>query len=143
VTHGATQPPDGFVRVFVNGQAMSGGPLHGPLAEHARPLSEITTAPRYRFWAWRDEFPALQPVARAGWHVPGELYLMGYAALRDIFLPNEPPQLELAVIELADGCGAMAMRLRSGIGTDSPDLREIPAGTGWRSYKLGRARYST
>jgi threonine aldolase len=129
-----TEAAGGLVRIFVNGQAMSGGPLHGPLAEHGRSLGEAATAPRYRFWACRGEFPALEPVSGAGWNVPGELYLVDYTVLRDIFLPREPPELELGVIELADGQGAMAMRLRDGIRTDSPQLREIPAGTGWRTY---------
>lgn len=129
-----TEAANGLVQIFVNGQALSGGPLHRPLAEHARSLGEVTTAPRYRFWACRGEFPALEPVTEAGWGVPGELYLVDYAVLRDIFLPREPPELELGVIELADGRGAMAMRLRDGIRTDTPQMREIPAGTGWRAY---------
>jgi hypothetical protein len=128
-----------LVRFFVNGQAMSGGALHGPLAEHGRALGQITTAPRYRFWAWNDEFPALQPVSSAGWRVPGELYLLDYSVLRDLVLPSEPPQLELGVIELADGRGAMAMQLRAGIPAGSPELRAIPAGSGWRSYQLSRS----
>lgn len=129
-----TEAAGGLVRVFVNGQAMSGGPLHGPLTRHARALGEAATAPRYRFWACRGEFPALEPVAAAGWNVPGELYLVDYAILREVFLPSEPPELELGVIELADGQGAMAMRLRDGVRTDTPQMREIPAGTGWRAY---------
>jgi hypothetical protein len=138
VTYGAGDTAGELVRFFVNGQAMSGGALHGPLAEHARLLGEITTAPRYRFWAWDEEFPALQWVPSAGWRVPGELYLLDYSVLRDLVLPKEPPQLELGVIELTDGRGAIAMQLRAGIPADSPKLQEIPVGSSWRSYQLSR-----
>jgi hypothetical protein len=124
-----------LVRFFVNGQAMSGGILHGPLAEHALALGDAETAPCYRLWAWKDEFPALQWTPSAGWRVPGELYLLDYSVLRDLILPAEPPQLELGVIKLGDGRGTMAMHLRAGIPSDSPELHEIRAGSGWRDYR--------
>lgn len=138
-----TELPTGRVRVFVNGQAMSGGSLHGPLAEHGHSLGEARTAPRYRFWACRGEFPALEPLgpadAAAGWSVPGELYLVDYGVLRDLFLPAEPPELELGVVELMDGPGALSMRLRDGVRTDSPHMEEIEPGTGWRKYLAATA----
>jgi threonine aldolase len=133
----------GRVRIFVNGQAMSGGSLHGPLAQHGHSLGEARTAPRYRFWACRGEFPALEPLgpadAAAGWSVPGELYLVDYEVLRDLFLPAEPPELELGVVELMDGPGALSMRLRDGIRTDSSQMEEIQPGTGWRKYLAATA----
>jgi gamma-glutamylcyclotransferase (GGCT)/AIG2-like uncharacterized protein YtfP len=103
-----------IVRMFVNGQAMSGGSLHAPLAD-AEFLGTTWTAPRYRFWSFRDEFPGLELVAAGdeGWAVPGELYAVSYSLLRDRLLPLEPPELELTVIELADGSGSLSMRVRA------------------------------
>src|SRR5262245_38650777 len=79
---GADRPPlagrTDIVRMFVNGQAMSGGSIHAPLAD-AEFLGPVRTAPRYRFWSFRDEFPGLEPVAASGWSVPGELYAVSYA----------------------------------------------------------------
>ncbi|XVQ07332.1 allophanate hydrolase-related protein [Spirillospora sp. CA-255316] len=125
-----------LVRVFVNGQAMFGGSLHEPLAEHGRLLGRVRTAARYRFWSYRDEFPALEPVTEGGWCVPGELYAVEYEFLCTKFLPREPPELELAVILLEDARGALSMRLRDTVSTDAPDWTAIEPGTGWRS-RLG------
>src|ERR1700761_8410946 len=98
--------------MFVNGQAMRGGSLHDALAR-ARFLGPAQTAPRYRVFSVRDEFPGLHPVAAGGVAVPGEVYELSYAMLRDQLLPREPAELELGVIELADGTGSISMRMRA------------------------------
>jgi hypothetical protein len=123
------------VHFFVNGQAMTGGSLNGPLQRSGVALGPARTAPRYRFFACRDQFPALVP-ADTGWAVPGELYRVSYAVLRDEVLPLEPAELELSVIELADGGGALSMVLRAGVPTSDPWMTEIEAGSGWRDYLL-------
>jgi hypothetical protein len=124
-----------IVRLFVNGAGMSGGSLHGPLARSATPLGAVRTAPRYRFWSCRDEFPGLEPVDAGGGPVPGELYAVEYAVLRDEFLPAEPPELELGIVELADGRGCLGMRVRDDVLERADELlRPIPAGMGWRDY---------
>ncbi|CAN5432316.1 gamma-glutamylcyclotransferase [soil metagenome] len=123
------------VRFFVNGQAMTGGSLNGPLQRSGTALGPASTAPRYRFFSCRNQFPALVPTDD-GWGVPGELYSVSYAVLRDEVLPAEPPELELSVIELADGSGALGMVLRDGVATSEPWLTEIEAGSGWRDYLL-------
>jgi gamma-glutamylcyclotransferase (GGCT)/AIG2-like uncharacterized protein YtfP len=120
------------VRMFVNGQAMSGGSLHETLRS-GRLIEAVRTAPRYQFWSVRDEFPALQPVASDGWDVPGELYEISLAALRTDLLPREPPELELTVIELGDGTDALSMRLRPGL-EGGPGLVRITEPGGWRTY---------
>jgi gamma-glutamylcyclotransferase (GGCT)/AIG2-like uncharacterized protein YtfP len=129
-------PTGETVRMFVNGQAMTGGSLHDPLARNGTLIGRVRTAAQYRFWSCRDEFPGLQPVAAGGWAVPGELYAIDYAVLRAELLPREPPELELSVIALEDGQGALAMRYRDGViaAADELSLTLIPAGLGWLSY---------
>lgn len=123
------------LRMFVNGQAMSGGTLHQALAG-ATLLGPATTAARYRFYSVRDEFPGLAPVKGQGFAVPGELYEVDYATLRERLLPNEPPELELGVIELDDGSGSLAMRMRAGA-LDAPGVIDISERGGWRAYLAG------
>ncbi len=81
--------------------------LHG-----ATLIGDVSTAAGYRFFAVRDEFPGLHPVPTGGVEVPGELYELPYRMLRESLLPREPDELELGVIELADGSGSLAMRMR-------------------------------
>lgn len=99
------------IRMFVNGQAMSGGSLYGPLSGQKR-LDINATAPRYRFYAVRREFPGLYPVVTGGVAIAGETYELDDAVLRDEILPAEPEELELTMIELADGSGSLCMQLR-------------------------------
>ncbi len=41
--------------------------------------------------------------------VPGELFDVPLEVIRDSFMAVEPPELELGVIELADGSAALAV----------------------------------
>jgi hypothetical protein len=125
------------IRMFVNGQAMRGGLLHDALDE-ARYVGPALTAPRYRFFSVRDEFPGLHPVERRGVAVPGEIYEMPYALLRDRLLPREPGELELGVIELSDGRGCLSMRMRAWA-LDSAGVTDISTAGGWHAY-LASAR---
>ena len=120
------------VRMFVNGQAMRGGSLHDAL-DQARFLGPALTAPRYRFYSVRDEFPGLHPAGEAGFAVPGEIYEMPYAMLRDRLLPREPRELELGVIELSDGQGSLSMRMREWA-LDADGVTDISAAGGWLAY---------
>ncbi|MGW4071642.1 allophanate hydrolase-related protein [Nocardia grenadensis] len=120
------------VTMFVNGQAMSGGTLNDALTG-ARFLGKVGTAPKYRFYSVRDEFPGLHPVGSGGAVVPGELYEVDYDLLREKLLPREPAELELGVIELADGSGSLAMRMReSALG--APGVTDISDRGGWLAY---------
>ncbi|WP_220465707.1 allophanate hydrolase-related protein [Microbacterium esteraromaticum] len=118
------------VRMFVNGQAMSGGSLNDALAE-ASLVGRFKTAPRYRFFNVRDEFPGLYPVDEGGSHVHGEVYEVDYAVLREKLLPREPRELELTVIELEDGSGSLCMKMREEY-LDHPEHIDITSHGDWR-----------
>lgn len=121
-----------YVRMFVNGQGMSGGELSDAFAG-GRFVGEVRTAARYRFFSFRDVFPGLLPVREGGWAVPGEIYEVSYADLREGLLPREPAELELSVIELADGRGSLSMVCRRDP-TGLPGVTEITEPGGWRAY---------
>lgn len=118
--------------MFVNGQAMSGGTLNHALTG-ARLVGDATTATRYRFYAVRDEFPGLYPVSEGGVGVPGEVYEIEYATLREKLLPNEPAELELTVIQLDDGTGSLCMKMREE-SLRLPDVVDISDRGGWLAY---------
>lgn len=119
--------------MFLNGEGMAGQPLH-PLLRGAPLVAAIQTAPRYRFFSVGDRFPALQPVAEGGAAISGEVYDVPLEVLRESLLPSEPPELELGIIELADGRPSLGMVLRRHV--DPPtDLRDISGYGGWLRYR--------
>ncbi len=122
-----------LVHLFVNGEGMSGGSVHHAIA-NAKFLGDAATAPLYRFFSVRDEFPGLFLVEQNGGPVPGELYEIDYATVRDRLLPEEPAELELSIIELADGTGALGLHLRK-IALAAPGVTDISALGGWRAYR--------
>ncbi|GAA4042169.1 gamma-glutamylcyclotransferase [Nonomuraea sp. NPDC050663] len=97
--------------MFLNGGAMRGGPLHH-LLDGSPLVAETETAAKYRFYSVGGRCPALSPVSHGGAAIAGELYDVDLDVLRDRLLPAEPPELELGVIELADGGSSLAMLLR-------------------------------
>src|SRR5258705_2898185 len=99
-----------MVHLFVNGDGMRGGGVHGNIAEYPY-LGEVRTAPRYRFFSVRDEFPGLQLVETGGASIAGELYDVPLSVIAEKFLPDEPPELELGVIQLDDDSYALAVQL--------------------------------
>ena len=122
--------------MFVNGQAMSGGSLSDALAG-GRFLGAANTAPRYRFFSVRDEFPGLFRVVDGGVPIPGELYEIGYDLLRDHLLPREPLELELGVIEMSDGSGSLSMQMRD-TALHLPGVVDISDAGGWPAYLAAR-----
>jgi hypothetical protein len=120
------------VPLFLNGEGMRGGRVHPHIAHH-RFLGEARTAPRYRFYVYQDRFPALWPVADGGVSVPGELVELPLEAVRDEFLPVEPPELELGVIELDDGSASLAVVLRPDVHARGTGLVDISDYGGWRA----------
>src|SRR5260370_28944442 len=96
--------------MFLNGDGMRGGRAHYTI-EGAPLVGERRTAPLYRFYSVRDEFPALYPVADGGQPVLGELYDVPMGPLSAL-LATEPEELELSIIELEDGELSFAMVLR-------------------------------
>jgi gamma-glutamylcyclotransferase (GGCT)/AIG2-like uncharacterized protein YtfP len=125
-----------LVKMFVNGQAMRGGPLSDAL-DRADYLGQVETAPAYRFYSVRDEFPGLLPVEHSGRAVPGEIYQLPYEMLRTQLLPREPTELELTVIELADGSGSLSMRMRADA-VHLPGVSDISDAGGWLAYRASR-----
>jgi len=125
--------------MFLNGGGMRGGSLHHLLAG-APLIAETQTAPRYLLYSVGDRYPALQPCSEgsggsggSGAAVAGEVYDLPLALLRAALLPAEPPELELGVIELADGSSALGMILRRPCPA-LDDLTDITAFGGWRAY---------
>jgi hypothetical protein len=96
--------------MFLNGTAMS-GQKHHSAHKGSKFLGPASTAARYRFFAIRDEFPGLYPVASGGRVIEGELYDIPDAVLYDHLLPAEPPELMFGRIELLDGDEVNAMLL--------------------------------
>jgi hypothetical protein len=123
--------------MFLNGDGMRGGRAHHTI--EAVPLvGARRTAPRYRFYSVRDEFPALYPAAEGGGPVLGELYDVPMGPLRDL-LATEPPELELSVIELSGGELSFAMVLREAE-HDRGIHRDITRFGGWRAYRATLAQ---
>jgi hypothetical protein len=125
------------VPLFLNGEGMRGGRVHPSIAQYPF-LGEASTAPRYRFYVYENRFPALWPVANGGVAVPGELVELPLEAVRDEFLPVEPPELELGVIELADGSASLAVVLRADVHARGTGLVDISDHGGWRAYQERR-----
>jgi hypothetical protein len=118
--------------MFLNGDGMRGGRVHHTI-EEVPLVRECRTAPLYRFYSVRDEFPGLYPAAESGQPVLGELYDVPMGPLRAL-LATEPPELELSIVELDAGDLSFAMVLR-----DAERARgvhkDITSYGGWRAYR--------
>jgi gamma-glutamylcyclotransferase (GGCT)/AIG2-like uncharacterized protein YtfP len=125
------------VPLFVNGEGMSGGAVHYSIDGHPF-LGHARTAPRYRFYSVRDEFPALWRVDDGGVSIEGELYEVPLEVVRDRFIPAEPPELELGVLELEDGGSALVVLLRAVAHESGDGLKDISEHGGWRAYRASR-----
>ena len=111
------------VPLFVNGEGMRGGAVHHTIDAHHF-LGHVRAAPKYWFFSVGDRFPAMWLVDQGGVCVPGELYDVPLTTIRDQFIPAEPAELELGVIELADGESALAVLLRWDV-LGTTDLMDI------------------
>jgi hypothetical protein len=128
--------------MFLTGEGMSDGRLHHHISG-APLIGERRTAPRYRFYSIRDEFPALCPVGEGGGAILGELYDVPMSQLLDL-LAREPPELELSIVELAAGAAApgdspclelsfgMVLRLAE---RERGGHTDITRHGGWRAYR--------
>jgi gamma-glutamylcyclotransferase (GGCT)/AIG2-like uncharacterized protein YtfP len=121
--------------MFLNGTAMSGQKDHGVIDGLARFVRPATTAPNYRFFAIRDEFPGLFPVSGDGAAIAGELYEMSDELLFDVLLPQEPGELEIGSIDLADGSTVRAMILQPERIRPGDKVIDIADFGGWRAYQ--------
>ena len=121
-----------MVFLMTNGEGMRGGGVHHTIADQPF-VGERVTAAKYRFFSVRDEFPGLLPVSDgSGYGIRGELYDVSLDVIRDRFIPHEPAELELGVVELADGTSALSMVLRRG---EAGKHRDISEHGGWRKYR--------
>jgi hypothetical protein len=119
--------------LFVNGEGMRSGAVHHTIDAHPF-LGHVRSAPKYRFFSDGDRFPPMWLVDQGGVCIPGKLYDVPLTTIRDQFIPAEPPELELGVIELAGGESALAVLLRwKGPGHHRPD-GQCRSG-GWRAYR--------
>jgi hypothetical protein len=119
--------------MFLNGDGMQGGRAHYTI-EAVPLIGERRTAPLYRFYSVRDEFPALYPSAEGGQPILGELYDVPMGPLSAL-LATEPPELELSIIELQDGELSFAMVLREA--EHAPGIhKDITGYGGWRAYQV-------
>ncbi|GAA1752486.1 allophanate hydrolase-related protein [Luedemannella helvata] len=121
-------------RMFLNGTAMSGQKDHGAVAG-ATFLGPARTAPHYRFFAVRDEFPGLFPVASGGLSIVGELYELSEEMLYESLMPQEPRELELGAIELDNGDIVNAMILQPERLTPGDKVVDIADLGGFRAYQ--------
>jgi glycerate 2-kinase len=127
------------VPLFVNGGGMRGGEVHYSI-EGLPFLGEARTAPRYRFFSVRDEFPGLWLVDEGGVSIAGELYDVPLDVIRDRFIPAEPPELELGVVELDDGSSALVVVVRASVYASGEGLKDISEYGGWRAYRASVSR---
>ncbi len=123
--------------LFVHGEGMSGGKVHHSI-EGLPFLGKARTAPRYRFFSVRDEFPGLWLVDEGGVGIEGELYEVPLDVIRDRFVPAEPPELELGVVELEDGGSALVVLMRKEVVESGEGLVDISDHGGWRAYRAAR-----
>ena len=123
--------------MFLNGDGMRGGSAHHAI-EDVPLIGERQTAPRYRFYSVRDEFPALYPAAEGGRAIIGELYDVPMGPLRAL-LATEPPELELSVIELENEKLSFAMVLREAEHQRGVH-QDITRYGGWRPYRASLAQ---
>ena len=114
--------------MFLNGTAMAGGADHHLVGDAAL-VAATTTAPRYRFHAVDDRYPALEDVGERGGAVEGEVYEMSYEQLREVLLPGEPA---------GPGAGRDRAGRRHGLAGDgaAPRQAELPTDRHQRAGQL-------
>lgn len=127
-----------MARMFLNGQAMEGGPFHHHL-KGAPLVMKTRTAPGHRFFSIGDRCPGLLPDPSVDTQIEGEVYDVPEEVLRDELLPTEPAELEFGIIKLEDGSASFSMVLRVGE-LETGRHKEITEFGGWRNYlkTLGR-----
>jgi hypothetical protein len=123
--------------MFLNGDGMRGGVAHQHI-EGFPLVAECRTAPLYRFFSVRDEFPGLYPATEGGRPILGELYDVPMEPLRAL-LVSEPPELELSIVELEGGELSFGMVLRDAE-HDRGIHKDITEYGGWRAYRAALGR---
>jgi gamma-glutamylcyclotransferase (GGCT)/AIG2-like uncharacterized protein YtfP len=124
-------PEDSNELVAFNGTVMRGEPAHSNLRS-AQFVEEVLTAPEYRLFSIRDEYPAMLWVGDGGSSIECELYSVPVAAWPAIEA-SEPPGLFRGSVTLEDGRTVDGM-------LGSPQLIdehgiEISHFGGWKRYQ--------
>ena len=128
-----------MVRMFLNGGGMRGGPIHHHIENIAQFVGQVRTAPVYRFYSVRDEFPGIYLIGAGGYAIVGELYELPLGVLRDGLLPAEPAELELSIIELEDSSASLSMVMRE-TELKSPGVVDISDHGDWHAYRESLVR---
>ncbi|MDO9084643.1 MAG: gamma-glutamylcyclotransferase [Anaerolineaceae bacterium] len=120
-----------FINFVVNGTLMRGLSLNQNLLDvTAEFVSDARTAPKYRLWSIRDEYPAMIRDENNGAKIDVEIWKLSAEALVTI-LQNEPPGLVVGKIELEDGKSMLGVLGETFIVVGQ---KEITEWNGWRNY---------
>jgi hypothetical protein len=65
--------------------------------------------------------------------------MRGGSDIRDRFVPNEPPELELGVVDLEDGAAALIVFLRADVHAAGSGLTDISDHRSWPAYRSSQA----
>jgi gamma-glutamylcyclotransferase (GGCT)/AIG2-like uncharacterized protein YtfP len=120
-----------IINFVVNGTLMRGFSLNQNLLDvNAEFISDARTAPKYRLWSIRDEYPAMIKDENNGERIDVEIWKLYTEALVTI-LKNEPPGLVVGKIELEDGKSMFGVLGEPYIVLGQ---KEITDWKGWRNY---------
>ena len=125
-------------KFFICGSALRGQPDHGNL-KGATFAGATKTKPLYRLHAVKDGWHPgiyLASDSSQGIAIPGEIYEMTEEQL-NYLLPNEPPDMYEAPIELETGEKVSAMLYPEELAKQWPDISDKHGG--WAAYKAATA----
>jgi gamma-glutamylcyclotransferase (GGCT)/AIG2-like uncharacterized protein YtfP len=135
-----TQGEEQLALVVFNGTVMRGEPAHHNL-KGAQFLEVVRTAPAYRLFSIRDEYPAMTRTGEGGAAIEAELYDVPddvWPRIRD----KEPPGLYRGAVELEDGRQVEGMLGEPGL-LSGPGARDITTFGGWRRFLASPAPKQT
>lgn len=120
-----------IINFVVNGTLMRGFSLNQNLLDvNAEFVSDARTAPKYRLWSIRDEYPAMIRDENNGAKIDVEIWKLSAEALV-IIIQNEPTGLVVGKIELEDGKSMLGVLGEAFIVVGQ---KEITEWKGWRTY---------
>jgi hypothetical protein len=116
----------------VNGTLMRGLALNANLlAVGAVFVAETQTAPLYRLWSIRDQYPGMLRASQGGAAIQLELWELNAAGLLQV-LANEPPGLSVGQVALADGRTVLGVLAEPYAVEGQPEITHFG---GWRAYR--------
>jgi gamma-glutamylcyclotransferase (GGCT)/AIG2-like uncharacterized protein YtfP len=123
------------LRLAVNGTLMRGLELNPNLLRAgAIFIRETKTAPIYRLWSIRDQYPAMLRVNSGGSAIAIELWSLSAEGLAAV-LSAEPPGLTVGKVRLNDGSEVLGILGESFL---CEDQIEITSYGGWRQYRAAQ-----